>query len=209
MKNDPLPLFPLHVVLLPEEILPLHIFEERYKEMIEMCQNEGLPFGVVLAEESGIRQIGCTARIAEVTQKFPDGRMNIVTRGEERFRIRQTYDEKSYLTAEVELFGDSEAEPPSENLVNEVVQAFRANTKNPDFLSEDLIEDPARLSFIIGAALQLPLRDKQAFLESDSPGERLRSLVRLIQEKRHRNEQASGLNEAAARNGHPKKSQGS
>lgn len=205
MANDRLPLFPLQAVLLPEEILPLHIFEERYKEMIGMCLDENLPFGIVLTGESGIRQFGCTARIAEVTQKFPDGRMNIAAQGEKRFRIRQTYDEESYLTADVEFFGDVGGEAPSADLVNEIIQAFRAGGGNTDLLSEEMIEDPARLSFKIGAALKLPLPDKEALLESDSLEDRLRSLVKMIEEKKNRAERVSRQHGGASRNGHPKK----
>jgi Lon protease-like protein len=215
MANDRLPLFPLQAVLLPEEILPLHIFEERYKEMIGMCLDENLPFGVVLIEESGIRQIGCTARITEVIQKFPDGRMNIVTQGEKRFRIHQTYDEKSYLTADIEFFGDVGEEAPSANLanaelvnaklVNEIIEAFRAEGGNPDILSEEITKDAARLSFKIGAALKLPLPDKQALLESNSREDRLRSLVRLIEEQKHRAGRIPRRHEDTSLNGHPKK----
>lgn len=205
MANDRLPLFPLQAVLLPEEILPLHIFEERYKEMIGMCLDENLPFGIVLTGESGIRQTGCTARIAEVLQKFPDGRMNIVTQGEKRFRIHQTYDEKSYLTAEVAFFDDVGEEASSANLVKELIEAFRAKGGNPDILSEEITKDAARLSFAIGAALKLPLPDKQALLESNSRADRLRSLVRLIEEKKHPVERVPRRHEDTSRNGHPKK----
>ncbi len=210
MKIDRLPLFPLQVVLLPEEILPLHIFEERYKEMIGICLDKNLPFGVVLIEESGIRQFGCTARITEVIQKFPDGRMNIVTQGEKRFRIHQTYDEKSYLTADIEFFGDVGEEASSANLVNaklvnEVIEAFRAEGGNSDILSGEITKDAVRLSFKIGAALKLPLPDKQALLESNSREDRLRSLVRLIEENKHCAGRVSLRHENVSRNGHPKK----
>jgi Lon protease-like protein len=210
MEIDRLPLFPLQVVLLPEEILPLHIFEERYKEMIGMCLDENLPFGVVLVEESGTRQFGCTARITEVVQKFPDGRMNIVTQGEKRFRIHRTYDDESYLTADIEFFVDAREETPSAdlvnaNLVNEIIEAFRAEGGNPDIFSEEMIKDSARFSFKIGAALKLPLLDKQALLESNSRGDRLRSLVRWIEEKKHRVRRTSRRHEDASLNGHPKK----
>ncbi|MEE9256577.1 MAG: LON peptidase substrate-binding domain-containing protein, partial [bacterium] len=73
MDIDPLPLFPLPIVLLPGELVPLHIFEERYREMIDLCREENIPFGIVLAEGGGHRRIGCAARIAEVTEEFPDG----------------------------------------------------------------------------------------------------------------------------------------
>ncbi len=205
MANDLLPMFPLPVVLFPEELLPLHIFEERYKQMIGECLDGSLPFGVVLAEESGFRQIGCSARIVEVVQKFSDGRMNIVIQGEDRFLILQTHQEKPYLTADVEFFEDAREEAPSGDLVDEVVQAFQAVGGETDSPSGDPPEDPTRLSFRIGAALGLPLRDKQELLENDSLGERLHHLVRMIEGKKHRVEQVSRQQKSAIRNGHPKK----
>lgn len=205
MANESLPIFPLQVVLLPEEILPLHIFEERYKQMIGECLEGNLPFGVILAEESGIRRIGCTAHITEVTQKFPDGRMNIATEGKSRFHILQTHEDKPYLTAEVNFFEDAGEEPPPAALLNELVQAFQAEGIETDFQGENLIQEPARLSFNIGAALKLPLRDKQTLLESNSIEERLRALLKWIGEKKNHAESISRQQEKATQNGHPQK----
>jgi len=78
-----LPLFPLDLVLFPGASLPLHIFEPRYREMISECLDQKKSFGVVRAKEDGVAEIGCTAEIITVTQKYPDGRMDIVTEGAE------------------------------------------------------------------------------------------------------------------------------
>src|SRR5947208_4835371 len=82
-----LPLFPLDMVLLPGVPLPLHIFEPRYREMISECLAQEKPFGVVRVKEEGVAEIGCTAEIITVTKKYPDGRMDIVTEGRERFEV--------------------------------------------------------------------------------------------------------------------------
>src|SRR5580698_5248754 len=79
-----LPLFPLEVVLLPGTPLPLHIFEPRYKEMIAECLSEKAPFGVVLALENGIAEVGCTAEIVTVAKQYPDGRIDLVAEGRKR-----------------------------------------------------------------------------------------------------------------------------
>jgi len=107
-----LPLFPLNSVLFPGEELPLHIFEPRYRQMINTCREQERPFGVVLirsgSEVGGTAEphrVGTTARITSVEPQ-PDGRMNILTRGERRFRIRSTSDERPYLSGEVELLDD-------------------------------------------------------------------------------------------------------
>jgi uncharacterized protein len=110
-----LPLFPLNTVLFPGARLPLHIFEARYRQMIGECLEEERPFGVVLIREgpevgggAAPHRVGVTARIAEV-ERLPDGRMNIVTLGQERFRILATSEERPYLTGEVEYLPDDEA----------------------------------------------------------------------------------------------------
>ena len=86
MPDSLLPLFPLKVVLFPRTELPLHIFEERYKEMIGECVAEGTEFGIVLVLEQGLASTGCTAAIVDVIRKFPDGRMDILVRGQRRCR---------------------------------------------------------------------------------------------------------------------------
>ena len=82
-------LFPLELVLLPTERVPLHIFEPRYKELIGECLRSGREFGLVLQDEQGRRDIGTRAAVVEVLQVFDDGRMNVVVEGHERFRLRE------------------------------------------------------------------------------------------------------------------------
>ncbi len=205
MATNPLPLFPLRVVLLPEEFLPLHIFEERYKVMIGECQEKDLPFGVVLAEERDVRSAGCTARITEVIEEFPDGRKNILTRGEERFRILAVQQDRPYLTADVEYFDDDPEESPPADLMEKIIAALSEAQKNTGLNLDEIREDPKRLSFGAGAALQLSLPDKQSLLESVSARERMEILVRLIEEKNQREQLAVSHRRSAARNGHPLK----
>ena len=80
-------LFPLGIVLLPTERLPLHIFEERYQELIEECLAQDVEFGLVFADDDGIRDVGTRARVAEVLTRFEDGRLNILVEGGERFQV--------------------------------------------------------------------------------------------------------------------------
>ena len=94
-----LPLFPLDLVLLPGAPLPLHVFEPRYKEMIAECLDEKKPFGVVRSSSEGVAEIGCTAEIVEVTKRYDDGRMDILTRGVERFEVLQVHEERTFLEA--------------------------------------------------------------------------------------------------------------
>jgi Lon protease-like protein len=94
-----LPIFPLDLVLLPGSPLPLHIFEPRYKEMIAECLEQKKPFGVVRASSDGVAEIGCTAEIVSVTKKYDDGRMDILTRGVERFEVIELNQDRSFLQA--------------------------------------------------------------------------------------------------------------
>ena len=98
-----LPIFELPLVLLPGELLPLHIFEERYKRMIDRCLEQGEPFGVVFRDtEGGARRVGCEARVTEVTERFDDGRLNIVVTGERPFRVLDRFEASEFPAGEVE-----------------------------------------------------------------------------------------------------------
>lgn len=99
-------LFPLGLVLFPGAVLPLHIFEDRYKEMIGDCLAEQRGFGVVCARPEGLAVIGCMAKIVRVLHEYPDGRMDILCRGTERFEIELLDNSRCYLQAEVDLFQD-------------------------------------------------------------------------------------------------------
>src|ERR1051325_11969144 len=113
MAAPMLPLFPLQVVVFPRTRLPLHIFEERYKEMVGNAIRDESEFGMVLAKEDGIVNAGCTVVVEKVLQMYPDGRLDILTRGQRRFEIQRLEQEKAYLQAEVEFFDDEEfAKPP-------------------------------------------------------------------------------------------------
>lgn len=101
-----IPLFPLDVVLFPGTVLPLHIFEERYKEMIGECLAQKTIFGVVRAQREGLSVIGCTAEIIRVLERYGDGRLDILCQGSERFEIETLNNSRSFLQAEVDLFAD-------------------------------------------------------------------------------------------------------
>ena len=103
------PLFPLPVVLLPTEVIPLHIFEDRYKTMISLCLDEGSEFGIVWLSDDGLKEIGCTARVAEVLEQMDDGRMNILVRGGSPFRLLERQEEHVYPAGKIELLGDQSA----------------------------------------------------------------------------------------------------
>ena len=102
------PLFPLGIVALPHEIVPLHIFEERYRTMIGECLERGSEFGIVWAADDGRRAVGCAVEIAEVLERMEDGRMNILTRGTRPFRIVDEQDDLPYPAGTVEFLIDKD-----------------------------------------------------------------------------------------------------
>src|SRR3954468_16983260 len=104
------PLFPLPAVLLPSEVVPLHIFEERYKTMISECLEESREFGIVWLAEDGLKDVGCTARVAEVLERMEDGRMNILVRGAAPFKLVRRQEDRIYPAGTIELLDDGPGE---------------------------------------------------------------------------------------------------
>jgi Lon protease-like protein len=176
-----LPLFPLDVVLLPGTPLPLHVFEPRYKEMISECSQQQKPFGVVRAKAGEVAEIGCTAEIVAVTKKYPDGRMDIVTEGRERFEVMQVSQERSFLQAEVLFLQD---EPGSASAAD-VAQAVKLHGEimklagaQPEKASAI---ETSRLSFHLAGSLPLDLDFKQTLLGMKSESERVQAVISYLE----------------------------
>jgi len=108
-RNMRIPLFPLETVLFPGAVLPLHIFEQRYREMIGECLAVEKQFGVVRAEPEKMAIVGCMAKIVRVLQRYDDGRMDILCEGTRRFEIEGLDDSRIFLQADVEFFDDDGA----------------------------------------------------------------------------------------------------
>src|SRR4051795_685197 len=108
--TDRFPLFLLPLVLLPGEVVPLHVFEERYKQMIGECLESDGEFGIVWLSDDGLREIGCTARVTQVLEEFDDGRVNILVTGGRAFRLLRRIDDMAYPAGEIELLDDSTSE---------------------------------------------------------------------------------------------------
>jgi len=111
MPSRLVPLFPLQVVVFPRTDLALHIYEDRYKAMVGEAVRDGSEFGVVLAQQDGIVNIGCTVVVERVVHTYPDGRLDILTRGRRRFEIVALNEEKSYLQGEPAFFDDDDLSP--------------------------------------------------------------------------------------------------
>ncbi len=183
-------MFPLNVVLLPEEPLPLHIFEDRYRLMIGECleakanQHPGQEFGVVLAGEDGMEAVGCSARIVNVTRTYPDGRMDLLTVGRRRFEILYNDEEKSYLRCGVTFFDDEDGEEiPKDEDAGEAIELFRQALQRLRKATDIPVHFPRPyryLSYRIAAGLPLDAEFKQGLLPLRNEAERLGEVVRLM-----------------------------
>lgn len=197
MHEELLPLFPLSLVLLPQNIVPLHIFEERYKEMIGEALSNETEFGIVLAANDGILNVGCTATVERVLRRYDDGRLDIIGLGRRRFRIEELDQERAFLRAKVEFFEDVE-EFASEELqtkAREVHDRFES--------SADLPTQGGALSFMLSQSVR-DVEVRQQLLMSRSESERLRLLIDFLPKQRERETYVVHMKEVAPRNGHGK-----
>ena len=187
MTRNPkeIPIFPLGVVLLPEMNMPLHIFEERYKVMINGCLKRNEPFGIVYFDGEKIHKVGCTAHIVQVLKQYDDGRMDIMVQGVKRFYMDQTDDSRPYLVSRIFYIDDTEETVSAEDhaLYRKVIDLFRALNQLTGYGGEtDRLDDvdPRRLSFMIPGAEGFSLEEKQQFLEMTSSRERLKKSLRVL-----------------------------
>jgi Lon protease-like protein len=197
---DELGLFPLGIVLLPSEQVPLHIFEPRYRELIGECIEEERELGLLYADENGVREIGTRARVAAVLERFDDGRLNIVVSGGERFVVEKLTQGRSFMTAEVDDVLDEPVEVDDETRAT-AAGAFRALAALAGAETEVDEEQPG-LSFALAAQVELPPEDKQQLLESRSEQERLELVAELLDAARKTLIATRELSEKAKRNGH-------
>jgi Lon protease-like protein len=173
-----LPIFELPVVILPGELLPLHIFEERYKRMIGHCLESAEPFGIVFRDEGGnAHRIGCMARVAEVLERFEDGRMNVVVAGERPFKVLERFEAQDFPAGEVMPIEPSE-EPEQDDpeAASVAREAFAQLVKRVSGEPPDAAELEAENSYGIAARVELPPETKQALLELRSEPDRMRML---------------------------------
>jgi uncharacterized protein len=197
-----LPLFPLEVVLFPGTPLPLHIFEPRYREMISECLDQKKSFGVVRAKEDGVAEIGCTAEIITVTKKYPDGRMDIVTEGRERFEVMQVNQERSFLQAEVLYLQDAPDQATAEEIAQamklqgEIFELAGSASANPSEI------EGAHLSFNLVGPMPLDLDFKQTLLGLKSEAQRLQAVISYFEAILPNLRRTMRIRQKAGGNGH-------
>jgi Lon protease-like protein len=174
-------IFPLELVLLPGETVPLHIFEERYKRLMASLRDDGGEFGVVLAEQDEIHEAGCAAALTGVVEEFDDGRLNVLVEGRRRFHVIEVLPpddpETQTLRATVAIFEDADA--GSAEARDETLAAFAELTKALGIEQPQVPGGEVPLSFRLAAAVDFGTEIKQAMLESVSETERLSQLAEV------------------------------
>jgi Lon protease-like protein len=179
MSAREIALFPLASVLVPGELMPLHIFEERYKDMVADCRERGAEFALLYSDSDGARELGTTAQVVEVVEVFDDGRMNIVIRGSQVVRVVELTRGRSYLTGNVEaaeddLYAGDEA-ASALDLYRRIAQA---TGQEPDPAVGS--EEGGPVSYAIAARVDFPAAEKQRILEQRAEKERLMVIVELL-----------------------------
>ena len=173
------PLFPLGLVALPSELVPLHIFEERYKTMVGRCLDEESEFGIVWLADDGLRSIGCACEITEVLERLPDGRINLIARGTRPFRIDARQQELPYPAGTVEFLHDREEEPDAE-------AAERAHAAYAELIEQATDRTPdagaigSMSAYEMAATVEFGLDAKQGLLDLRSETARLKLVARLF-----------------------------
>ena len=194
------PLFPLGVVALPHEMVPLHIFEERFKTMMEECLLGQSEFGIVWLADDGLRPVGCACEITEVLERMDDGRLNLLTRGTRPFRIVEREDRLPYPAGTVEFLQDREedVDPAVVALAREtyaeLVERATDNRPEPDELAK-------MTAYAMAATVDFGLDAKQGLLDLRSETARLRLVTRLFRAAMKRLEFVSHAQGRARSNG--------
>ncbi len=173
------PLFPLQLVVLPEEVVPLHIFEERYKAMIEDCLAADSEFGIIWLADDSLHEIGCACRIDRVLEKLEDGRINLLARGTRPLRVIERQRDLAYPAGVIEFLGDA-AETPQQDLIDaaraayaELVRRATDRTPGPDQLE-------VMSAYAMAATVDFGLEAKQGLLGLRSENARLELVTRLF-----------------------------
>ncbi len=207
MTDSRIALFPLNVVLYPGATLPLHIFEPRYKLMIQHCLTHNREFGVILAGEKGVATIGCTAAITQKLKDYDDGRMDVLTQGRTVFRALNLLHEKEYHEALVEFLSDAPealceaAQNQEEGALLGLFQECHTVIYGQLWTTLD-VESPWPLSFQMAARLPLELEEKQALLELRAEPDRRTFLIDRLKDMLPRLGHLHHARRGASGNGH-------
>ena len=203
MRPARIPLFPLDIVLFPRMPLPLHIFEPRYKAMVNRCLETKTEFGMVYAETRSIATVGCTAEIVRVSKTYPDGRMDILTEGRAAFRIVELLTERDLYEAVVDYLSE-DVTPQDSRKQSELMEAFQQChlLLFGHVWTRHESQDSAGFAYRLASRLPLDLKQRQALLEMRSECDRRDFLLRYAEELLPRLAQRQVARQSAGGNGY-------
>jgi Lon protease-like protein len=200
---EELGLFPLGIVLLPGERVPLHIFEERYKELVGECLAAGTEFGLILADDDGPRSVGTRAGIETVLERFDDGRMNIVIVGRRRFAVDAMTAGRSFATARVVPYEDEPgSESPTAEEADRCLEAFRVLAEAADAKDRDPDPESESLAFDLAGHIAFGPEQNQELLEMREERARVRRLTQLMDDAAQALRRRASIQRRARSNGH-------
>ncbi len=197
---DEIGLFPLNLVLVPGEQAPLHIFEPRYRELIAECLDFGADFGLLLEDDEGMRDVGVRCAVVEVTDRFPDGRLNVVVEARERFQLMELTEGRPFKTAEIEDVPD-ETETPTEDEMEECLAAYARVIAAADVEVDEIDLDATSIAYQIASRVDFGTEIKQGLLEIRSERERVVRLAPMLNQAAEAVERESEIRRRAAGNG--------
>jgi Lon protease-like protein len=176
---DNMPLFPLNIVAVPKERIPLHIFEPRYKRMIKDSIKTGDPFGIVLKDGKGVKSIGCSVKIIRVLKEHPTGEYDIIVQGQQCFRIKDKVQENDQLWIGNVTYLEDQESAPADLLEKTRDQYLHILLKLG--LNEDMERHMSKnRSFDFVEFINLPNKIKQRLIETNKENERLEIINRIF-----------------------------
>ena len=200
MAGHELGLFPLGTVLVPGELMPLHIFEPRYKDLIADCLEHEHPFVLLYADDDGAREIGCTAVITEVLERFDDGRLNIVIEGEQVVRVVGLTRDRSYLSGRVTPAEDDRQGAEAAGL--RAVELYQQIAELTGVEADAAIAAASGpTSYAIAARVEMPSEDKQRHARAPHRARRLEVITDILQRGLERIAAAAAIQQVAQTNG--------
>ena len=197
-----IPLFPLDLVLYPKEVLPLHIFENKYREMVAYCLEQEVAFGIVWNKEGKLASVGCEAMIDRVMETYEDGRMDIIVEGGNRFRVNGLYNNKSYITADIEAIDEPDEPLQVEARERVITQHMRLLELAGRKVRPTIYQDLEGISFFIAHNAGLNVEQKQQVLELLTENERISYLATHLENMIPKVEEYEDVRRKVQSNGH-------
>lgn len=193
-------MFLLPTVALPSELIPLHVFEERYKTMVDECLEDERQFGILWLSDDGLREVGCAVQIERLLERMDDGRINVLVRGTQPFRVVERQSHLAYPAGVIEFVRDRE-EPQDSKLVKGAHEAYAELVKRATDRTPDESELSTMGAYAMAATVDFGLDAKQGLLDLRSEKARLRLVTRLFRAAMKRLDLAERANERARSNG--------